>query len=462
MVAKSATALAIFALAGARAEAQGIAAGYPGDAGIEANSNVLFVERFEETSTAPIFARWESVSNPANITLDTDVPAGSPGTRSVRMVKGAGDNGASLYRRLTPGENDRVYMRYYIKYSSGGYHHAGGQLGGYNPSSPWPQGTAGIVPTGADHFTIGLEPVSGPNYRFEFYVYWKDMSGIWGNYFINDPSLLVPLNQWACCEIMVKLNNPVSAANGELAVWINGQPRGPYTGLQWRTTTALNLNWIWLLHYVTTQTPAGSTKWDHLVVARNYIGPLSAGGPAPTLPAAPSGLTATAVSSSQINLGWTDNASNETGFKIERRTGTAAYAQVATVGANATSYSNTGLAANTLYTYRVRATNGAGDSATSNEASATTSSSSGGADPDMDGLTNAQELALGTDPARADTDGDGASDGQEVAAGTDPLDPLSVPGGGAGSTSEGSEGGCGATGLEPALLAVLLLALLSY
>ena len=38
--------------------------------------------------------------------------------------------------------------------------------------------------------------------------------------------------------------------------------------------------------------------------------------PTPT-PAAPSGLSATAVSSSQINLAWTDNANNETGFKIE-------------------------------------------------------------------------------------------------------------------------------------------------
>ncbi len=91
------------------------------------------------------------------------------------------------------------------------------------------------------------------------------------------------------------------------------------------------------------------------------------------VPAAPSGLTATAVSVSQINLTWVDNATNETGFKIERKTGAGGtYAQIATAGANATTYLSTGLTAGTDYFYRVRATSAAGDSAYSPEAGATT------------------------------------------------------------------------------------------
>ncbi|MGA1979975.1 MAG: glycoside hydrolase family 9 protein [Sedimentisphaerales bacterium] len=92
-----------------------------------------------------------------------------------------------------------------------------------------------------------------------------------------------------------------------------------------------------------------------------------------TVPTAPSGLTATAASSSQINLAWTDNSSNETGFYVERSTSsTSGFSQIASLGANVTTYSSTGLAASTRYYYRVRAYNSAGNSAYSNTANATT------------------------------------------------------------------------------------------
>lgn len=94
--------------------------------------------------------------------------------------------------------------------------------------------------------------------------------------------------------------------------------------------------------------------------------------PAPVLPNPPTNLNATVSSASQINLGWTDNSTNETGFRIERSTDNVNFTEIAVTGPDITSYSNTGLTVNTIYYYRVRAFNDGGNSAFSNTASAST------------------------------------------------------------------------------------------
>lgn len=98
-------------------------------------------------------------------------------------------------------------------------------------------------------------------------------------------------------------------------------------------------------------------------------------GPVTPPPSAPTGLSATATSSSAIALSWTDNANDETGFKIERSSnGGTTWSLLATLGANVTTYSNTGLPSGSTYAYRVYAYNSNGNSAYSNTASATTQS----------------------------------------------------------------------------------------
>src|SRR5262245_18912608 len=92
-----------------------------------------------------------------------------------------------------------------------------------------------------------------------------------------------------------------------------------------------------------------------------------------TRPKPPSNLLSAAVSSTQVQLSWTDNSSNESGFKVERANSSAGpWLQVATVGAEIASYVDPGLEASTLDFYRVRAFNSVGDSSYSNVASSTT------------------------------------------------------------------------------------------
>ena len=80
------------------------------------------------------------------------------------------------------------------------------------------------------------------------------------------------------------------------------------------------------------------------------------------------------VTAAQVTLSWSDNSTNEEGFRIERRTGTTGtYAEIAAVGVNAASYTDVNLANGTTYCYRVRAYNAGGASGYSNEQCATTS-----------------------------------------------------------------------------------------
>jgi len=96
--------------------------------------------------------------------------------------------------------------------------------------------------------------------------------------------------------------------------------------------------------------------------------------PPPPAPLAPSNLVATPMSTSQINLNWSDNSSNETGFDIERceGSGCTTFIAIGQVGAGVTGFSNTGLSGGTTYTYRVRAFNAGGPSDYSNTGEATT------------------------------------------------------------------------------------------
>lgn len=130
-------------------------------------------------------------------------------------------------------------------------------------------------------------------------------------------------------------------------------------------------------------------------------------GTSPTVPAAPSALTASASGSGTINVSWTDNSTNETGFKLERKTGsTGTWSEIAgAIAANTTTFSNSGLTASTTYYYRVRSYNSAGNSTYSNEASATTGSAGGSLPANILNLTN-WKITLPIDGSDSGTDAD--------------------------------------------------------
>jgi hypothetical protein len=305
----------------------GIAGKYPHDRGIADDPSVVFVESFDAGSLEKVVRRWESIESQQSLSLSDDVPAGSGDRQSLLVTHvGGRGNGAHLYRRLEPGY-EKLHVRFYVKFARdcAPIHHFF-HVGGYHPPTAWPQGGAGERPRGNERFSTGVEPF-GNSWQWDFYSYWMEMGGspprgqTWGNSFVHDPKARVRRGEWMCLELMLKMND-VGRSNGEMALWIDGQlvrhlghgfPRGkwvfdkflvgeggdavrwndsarkpdyfqvpaggaPFEGFRWRSSEQLNINFLWVLAYIT-KAPDGhvSKIWfDNIVVAKDYIGPLHA------------------------------------------------------------------------------------------------------------------------------------------------------------------------------------------
>ncbi|MBE2216550.1 MAG: fibronectin type III domain-containing protein, partial [Opitutaceae bacterium] len=117
----------------------------------------------------------------------------------------------------------------------------------------------------------------------------------------------------------------------------------------------------------------------------------------------------TTVQGAQFTLTWTDNSTNETGFRIERATGLNAstgFVQIATVGANVVSYVDAGLPNSSSYSYRLYAYNTAGNSGYSNVASGTTPPPASNTAPTISDIANRTISAGSNTGALAFTVGD--------------------------------------------------------
>ncbi len=295
---------------------RGIAARYVGDAGIEADANVLFVEKFDASSVEDVARRWDTATETASMSLSMDKAPGTADATSLLISHVGGEGtGGQLYRQLPPG-HDQVFARFYVKFAADcePIHHFGTHLGGFNPPTAWPQGGAGTRPDGTKRFTTGVEP-NGEQWTWDFYTYWQAMhrhgdGNYWGTPFLTGADKTpVDKDRWICVEMMLKMNSLENdLSDGEQAFWIDGRlcraadqivsyvgpgfPRGRWTGgwwqpdpdsptafegFRWRSTHELAVNYIWAYLYITQARPGHlSQVWfDNIVVARQYIGPVA-------------------------------------------------------------------------------------------------------------------------------------------------------------------------------------------
>jgi hypothetical protein len=300
----------------------GLSARYPGDRGIEKDPAVLLAEDFEEGEIADLGRRWTEVKDPAGKVLawSEAVPRASTGKRSLQMTATLGrDTGGHLFGPLARGV-DEAYARFYVRFPEPAeYVHHFVWLGGLNPLTRWPNPKAGVRPEGHDRVSVGIEPWGDrgraePPGLWNFYCYWHEMKVSadgrhWGNLLHPARDHAVPRDRWQCVEFKVRLNSKPEADDGDLSLWLDGEPvahfekgvrRGPWSGMgfhlleeggepfegfRWRTSPDLKLNYFWLEHYVTENAarqngrrdpnPVNRVQFDHVVVATRYIGPIA-------------------------------------------------------------------------------------------------------------------------------------------------------------------------------------------
>jgi hypothetical protein len=218
------------------------------------------------------------------------------------------NDGGHLFKQFSQGFDSTVYLRYYVKYpsvSKGFIHHESVWFGGYQPSVPYPDPRAGTCGLGDNRISIAYEPVTAEG--MDTYLYWGEMkswnggASCYGNDMVNGSptAQLIKWDKWTCIEIMVKLNSPVTASNGELKIWQDGVevghwgpgfPNGqwnadswhnssigaPFPGFRWRSHPKLSINYVWI-EYFDDKSPTDVTHYimyANLVMARKYIGPI--------------------------------------------------------------------------------------------------------------------------------------------------------------------------------------------
>ncbi len=269
----------------------GLAAAFPTDANVASHPAVIFTENFE---SAEYQKRWDEVRDPQGRVLSlvrlgaNDDPLGQ--SLKVTAVLGR-DTGGGLTRWFEPAST--VFVRFYTRFAPDCdyVHHfvtlrANKAWRGRDRWSGF--GGAGLRPAGDERFSTALEPWGNwarwpaPG-RWNFYSYWHEMTAspdgkFWGNSFQPDEPFNIPKDTWICAEFMLRHNTP-GGRDGEQAFWIDGRLAGHWRNINWRKSQDLMANALTLESYVTdrwTRHPTNIVYFDNLVVAGEYIGPMSA------------------------------------------------------------------------------------------------------------------------------------------------------------------------------------------
>ncbi len=291
----------------------GLAAKYPGDKGIAADPAVLFADGFEAvdgdrltTGVASDDRKgwnhpWDMAWGPLPVSKGKG--RANSGKRALDLATPSGPQptGAGISKFL-PVKQRVVFYRYYTYYDKTfpGGHHVGGAIEARAPGVP--HANPGVYPDGKNKITVlldhwTLEPgIASPGPQVA-YIYHLDQVHQWGEQFypsgkiqpgtnmhnklmgdafVPRPDFTPAKGKWICQELMVDAGTP-GGRDGRVAFWADGELKADFVNLRFRTDPELLLGRIDLGCYESRDNGVHKVRFDDVVVATAYIGPMTTG-----------------------------------------------------------------------------------------------------------------------------------------------------------------------------------------
>jgi hypothetical protein len=281
----------------------GIAAHYPLDANITANSAVVFADNFESySSESQLTARWNGGVY-HYVTFTTSGSNVFSGAKSLQFTnpQGTAELSNTVDRLISP-KLDVLFLRYYSKFDTS-FHVIGSSHNGCSVSASYfinGNATPGVPADGYNKFLANYENWCGDSLTRSpgdqnVYIYHPGQRSQWGDHFfptglvmpntslpydfgpgfISRPDTIPDLGRWYCYEFMVKANT-VGDSDGRIACWLDGKLIADFPNLKLRYVDTLKIDRFGISCHIKSNTVCETYKYyDNVVAATSYIGPMA-------------------------------------------------------------------------------------------------------------------------------------------------------------------------------------------
>lgn len=282
----------------------GIAARYPGDAGIEKDPAVVFHADFEDCRTTQDLSRkWDVMYNGEHLSITEDPANVHSGRRALEMTIPRQEKALSVdVGRNLGTTRDVLFLRFYTKFQKGydlprtSSHNNGSISSGYYPGGA---ATPGKRADGRNKYLANFEteisspgdpPAPGPlniyiyhpeqrsDYGDHFYpdgtvLPTTSLPGDFGPHFVRRSNLVPETDRWYCFEYMLKVNTP-GKRDGRVACWVDGELIADFPNLRLRDIETLKIDRFDVGLFIARNSLRENKKWyDDVVAATAYIGP---------------------------------------------------------------------------------------------------------------------------------------------------------------------------------------------